>query len=227
MSLHCAIEGCTNDPPRLIKGVCPMHDARMRAWGHYGSPTRQRTPNRECVVEGCLRRHSAGGYCKTHASRVRAHGDPLAGIPVESTRRRLTAAQPCSVDGCLAKHWARGYCRKHYKRWHANGSPDLKTFEQKFWEQVVRGAEDECWIWTGATARGYGHGNTSAGHFYAHRQSYEWAHGVTLDPKTVVRHHCDNPPCVNPAHLAAGTQLDNMRDMVARGRGRWQRRAAS
>ena len=87
---------------------------------------------------------------------------------------------------------------------------------QRFWSKVdKRGA---CWNWTASRmVSGYGvlkfRGRTCG----AHRVAYELTHGPIPDGM-VVMHSCDNPSCVNPAHLSLGTICDNMRDMYAKGR---------
>lgn len=92
-----------------------------------------------------------------------------------------------------------------------------------FWDKVdIDPDEDACWPWKGAKhTAGYGIiTETIDGvqlRHYAHKVSYEWAHGE-LPEGQIVRHRCDNPPCVNPAHLLSGTHQDNMDDMVERER---------
>lgn len=69
---------------------------------------------------------------------------------------------------------------------------------------------------------GYG-ATTIKGRTYAlHRLTYANSVGVDITALSgvVVRHTCDNPRCINPDHLIAGTQADNIRDRVERGRGR-------
>jgi hypothetical protein len=77
---------------------------------------------------------------------------------------------------------------------------------------------DECWEWQSVrNNRGYGkfwlNGRTQA----AHRVSYRINNGRIPDGMQV-RHTCDNPPCVNPAHLLAGTGKQNAQDAIDRGR---------
>ncbi len=75
-----------------------------------------------------------------------------------------------------------------------------------------------CWLWTGVKARGNrGQFKLNKKKVLAPRFSYTLYKGV-IPHGQVVCHSCDNPTCVNPAHLWLGTQGDNLRDCVAKGR---------
>lgn len=99
--------------------------------------------------------------------------------------------------------------------------PISLAFAARFWQRVVKG--EGCWLWTGnLSSTGYGrfyfYTPGKLLNFYAHRVSWALAHGRTPGRGEVIRHSCDNPPCVNPAHLRAGSPADNIADMVARNR---------
>ena len=92
----------------------------------------------------------------------------------------------------------------------------------RFWPKVDKsGGPSSCWLWTAGVVGGTGYGkiqDTRGGRYLrAHRVSWELAHGPIPDGMRVL-HRCDNPPCVNPAHLFLGTDADNQHDMRAKGR---------
>lgn len=90
----------------------------------------------------------------------------------------------------------------------------------RFWEKVVRDPSG-CWLWCGAIASDTGYGIFFAGddkRMGAHVFAWECANPGKSREGLVVRHTCDTPNCVNPAHLVIGTHADNMADMDARGR---------
>jgi hypothetical protein len=53
-----------------------------------------------------------------------------------------------------------------------------------------------------------------------HRLAWQEANGREVPPGLLVRHSCDNPPCIEPSHLLLGTVADNNRDRDERGRHR-------
>lgn len=137
---------------------------------------------------------------------------------------------------CDLPHSCKGYCTKHYQRLcrygdatvckvtprhlnpnppRANGKQLSGTKESRFLVFIDKRAD--CWMWTGKKdPNGYGR-MSFAGERLAHRASYRHFVG-DIPVGAFLCHKCDVPACVNPAHLFIGTQLDNMRDAVRKGR---------
>lgn len=89
---------------------------------------------------------------------------------------------------------------------------------EQFWARVRIGPVSECWLWTGSRhPQGYGQFSRGGKTTRASRHAWELTHGPVPSGLWVL-HHCDNPPCCNPAHLFLGTVRDNTNDKVAKGR---------
>lgn len=94
------------------------------------------------------------------------------------------------------------------------------TPEIRFWRKV-KFMPSGCWEWQASrTKHGYGRIRANGRTQNAARWVYERTVGDLPSPAIVVRHTCDNPSCVRVAHLIHGTVLDNMHDMIERGRSR-------
>jgi hypothetical protein len=94
---------------------------------------------------------------------------------------------------------------------------------ERFWKNVHI-CPDGCWRWTGSNHRGYGQFRShfrEGPNLLAHQYSY-MIHKGNYEKGLYICHTCDNPSCVNPDHLYAGTHSQNMQDMHRRGRAGWQ-----
>ena len=135
----------------------------------------------------------------------------------------------CKFDGCERKARSGGYCPAHYQQFRAG--KDLKPLQvqhhglseyDRFFRRVELGSPNDCWNWTGSRIKANWHGQwrSSDGRIeLTHRAAWRLMKGEI--PKGLwVLHKCDNPVCVNPAHLFLGTASDNCKDMLAKGRAR-------
>lgn len=90
-------------------------------------------------------------------------------------------------------------------------------------EAYVVKTEGGCWEWAGSRNE---YGYPRIGSRPGHRYAYEIFHGPIPEGLHIL-HKCDNPPCVNPAHLIVGTHVQNMQDCTAKGRRAKGERAAN
>lgn len=148
----------------------------------------------------------------------------LAGRRLGKARPRRPT-KPCQYDGCTRWAWARGYCGSHYQRMREEGKlPRVRDTigapVARFHASYIVNLESGCWEWTGwIHPKNYpilvigGKAKQVRGH----RFSYE-LHKSPIPQGLLVCHRCDNRRCVNPDHLFLGDDVDNMRDMVSKGR---------
>lgn len=93
-----------------------------------------------------------------------------------------------------------------------------ETLIERIMDKSIPEPNSGCWLWTAAhNPNGYGFMWSGSKREYSHRLSYTLFKGPIPSGLNVL-HKCDQPACVNPDHLSVGTQSENLRDMVRKGR---------
>lgn len=126
----------------------------------------------------------------------------------------------CHKKFVPANSWKRTFC-SHSCAAFARNAERARQDEERFWGKVDKRGPAECWPWLGAC------GPHKRGQFWINKKlkkashfSWKAEHGEWPPRGMNVLHKCDNPNCVNPSHLFLGTQMDNVRDMISKKRGR-------
>lgn len=147
------------------------------------------------------------------------------------TRRAPQVAYELGVATITDGQFARAHCGNSLcvNPAHLHLTPNAHTgpkpesyYIGKFWAKVDKSAGygpwGDCWEWQSAKSdAGYGNAWNGKRQIGAHRYAYELTNGPFPKGLFACR-RCDNPKCVNPAHIFPGTPKANVEDMHAKGR---------
>jgi hypothetical protein len=179
---------------------------------------------RICSVEWCVEYYYCKGFCKFHYKRNLNGTDLNKPRMIKTKVTDLMRENGCKVSGCGGEYKLKGYCGMHYHR-HKKGIPfDAVTQsdspEKRLLSRVKKGTgpNGDCWEYPLSKGRRYGSISVNGKYVPAHRFSWEFHNKKKMDSKLYALHSCDNGACVNPDHIRPGTQKENVRDMIERGR---------
>jgi hypothetical protein len=104
------------------------------------------------------------------------------------------------------------------KAWRDEAAANRPAIKDALFAKADIQPASECWQWMGSTDKdGYGVFSYERKTLKAHRVALELS-GVHVEKGQFVCHTCDNPKCINPAHLYVGTPQRNVADKVERQR---------